>query len=143
MKRAVILLLLMGTGCVHAPEPAQAQAQAQANPAFEGEFLVRDGVRTTWTSTRNADYTASCYATTVNTRSDGLSAVAARSDGVGGYRVVVKDTRSGNPIAVVNVTSVGTMAGETDTRSSTAELFMRRGARSGVEGFRKFLTERC
>ena len=140
MKRIAILGLLAVAGYAYTPEHPQA-----ANPVEEADHLMRDGARTTMTSTQNSFLAASCYATAINNRGDGLTANAARIDAENRWRVTVREARNGRAVAVVNVVPTGApSSGPADSSASSAELFLRqRYGRGGVEGLRRFLAERC
>jgi len=115
---------------------AVAQSPRPVPPQNDVDVLLRDGARSWMSSTQNSFLAASCYATAVNNRRDGLTANAARIDAEERWRVNVTDARSGRTIAVVNVVPAGP--------GSSAELFSApRFGRGGAESFRRFLAERC
>jgi hypothetical protein len=134
MKRTILLSIIVaaaGWACTN----DQLRAQPTV-PNSEVDLIMRDGARSGMTSTQNSFLAAACYATAVNNRGDGLAANAARIDAEERWRVTVIESRSGHPIAVVNVTPAGTGA--------NAELFTRsRFTRGGAESFRQFLAARC
>ncbi|MGH8675986.1 MAG: hypothetical protein ACREVG_16980 [Burkholderiales bacterium] len=133
MKRSTAIGLLLLAGCAHTPDTYTHDTRMHDTQA--SERLMRQGSRAMMSSTQNSFLAASCYATAVNNRGDGFTANAARIDAEERYRVAVRHTRHPeDPIAIINVAPAGT--------GSTAELFFRPVAGS-IEGFRRFLADRC
>ena len=129
MKRLAIVGLVVFAGCAHTP----GHSQGTPDPS-QADYLMREGARSTMTSTQNPFLAAACYATAVNNRADGLAANASRIDANDRWRVMVWEAnRPERPIGLVNVAPAGT--------GSSAEVYLR--GRGGVEGFRRFLAERC
>jgi hypothetical protein len=128
MKQVAVAAVLLLAGCTHAPD------HRHAGPGAVDENLMREGTRTTLSSTKNSFQAAGCYVLAVQNRSDGLTATSGRIDAEDRWRVTVR-TRGGQVAAIVNVVPAGS--------GSSAELFARPGSVGSVEGFRRFLAERC
>jgi hypothetical protein len=132
MRRFAVVGLALVAGCAQTP----GHSQGGANPS-QPEDLMRDGARATLNSTQSAVQVATCYAKAVTNRGDGLVADAQMLDATPTHqRWQVKVWEAGRPehtIGLINVAQVGT--------GSTSEMYMRR--RGSVEGFRRFLAERC
>jgi hypothetical protein len=134
MKQVAVVAVMLLAGCAYTPDHRQADPGRRADPGSVPENLVREGSSPRLSSTQNAFQTAGCYVQAVLNRGDGLTAAFAKIEGEDRWRVAVRETRRPDyPIAIVDVVPAGT--------GSTAELYMR--GRGGIEGFKRFLAERC